>query len=318
MVNRLARTSVHIEHRAISLLVDIRLHRKFFGNLKHLADEWIVFRHHVIQGRHVLLGHDQEMDRSLRTKILECHDEVVFMHKVCRCIAFNDPAKKTRLFHGLNLALLGVLLCTTLLAGAKPLQNPTPTDTSSVKRTELLSYEGQTVSSVELAGHPDLKVDEYARLITQRAGEDFSADKIDQSIIALQRTGQFQDIQVDLRPELEGVRVMFIPQPATYFGIYQFSGAEQFPYARLLQVSSYVPQEPYSTVDIQKAQDALTKFLQRNGFFEALVQPNVQTDKPNGLANVNFKVTLHRHAKFGDIEITGTTPDETEHLKDIL
>src|SRR5437763_13786504 len=127
MVNRLARTGVHIEHRAISLLVDIRLHRKFFGNLEHLADEWSVFRHQVIQCRNVLLGHDQEMDRSLRPKILECHDEVVFMHKVCGCIAFDNPAKKTRLLHGLNLALLGVLLCTTLLAGAKPLQHPTRT-----------------------------------------------------------------------------------------------------------------------------------------------------------------------------------------------
>ncbi len=318
MVNRLARTGIHIEHRAISLLVDIRLHRKFFGNLEHLADQWIVFGHQVIQGRNVPFGHDQEMDWRLRPKILERHDEVVFMHKVRGCIAFDDPAKKTRLLHGLNLALLGVLLCTTLLAGAKPLQNPTPTDTSSVKRTELLSYEGQTVSSVELAGRPDLNAGEYTELIAQRAGEKFSADKIDESIIALQRTGQFQDIQVDLRPELEGVRVMFIPQPATYFGIYQFTGAEHFPYARLLQVASYVPQEPYSAVDIQKAQDALTKFLQRNGFFEAQVDPNVQTDKPNGLANVNFKVTLNRQAKFGDISITGTTPDETEHLKGIL
>jgi outer membrane protein insertion porin family len=318
MVNRLARTGVHVEYRAVSLLVDIRLHRKFFGNLEHLADERIVFRHQVIQCRNVLLGHDQEMDRSLRPKILECHHEVVFMHKVCGCIAFDDPAKKTRLLHGLNLALLGVLLCTTLLAGAKPLQNPTPTDTSTVKRTELLSYEGQTVSSVELAGRPDLNGDEFTRLIAQRAGEKFSADKIDQSIIALQRTGQFQDIQVDLRPELDGVRVVFIPQPAVYFGMYQFPGAEQFPYARLLQVSSYVPQEPYSAVDIRKAQEALARFLQRNGYFEADVQPNVQTDKPNGLANVNFKVTLKRQAKFGDISISGTTPDETEHLKVIL
>src|SRR5207249_7986946 len=176
----------------------------------------------------------------------------------------------------------------------------------------------QMASSVEVAGRPDLNIEEFTKILTQRAGEPFSAAKIEQSIIALQRAGQFQDVQVDLRPELEGVRVMFIAQPASYFGIYQFPGAERFPYARLLQASSYAPEEPYSAVDIQKAQDALIKFLHRNGFFEAQVEPNVQTDKPNGLTNVNFKVTLNRQAKFGDIAITGTTPDETEHLKDLL
>ncbi len=150
------------------------------------------------------------MDRCLRPKILECHDEVVFMHKVRGCIAFDNSAKKTRLLHGFNLALLGVMLCTTLLAGAKPIQNPAPTDTSAVKRTELLSYEGQTISSVELAGRPDLNAEEFTRLLTQHAGDRFSAAKIDQSILALQNTAQFQDIQVDLRPELEGVRVIFI------------------------------------------------------------------------------------------------------------
>src|SRR5207237_1968207 len=63
---------------------------------------------------------------------------------------------------------------------------------------------------------------------------------------------------------------------------------------------------------------ALIKFFQRNGFFEAQVQPEIQTDQTNGLANVNFKVTLNRQAKFGDLVLNGTTPDETEHLKGIL
>ena len=136
------------------------------------------------------------------------------MHKVRGCFAFDNSAKKTRLLHGFNLALLGVMLCTTLLAGAKPIQNPSPTDSSTVKRTELLSYEGQTISSVELAGRPDVNVEEFTRSLPLHAGDAFSAAKIDQSILALERTGQFQNIQVDLRPELEGVRAIFILQPA--------------------------------------------------------------------------------------------------------
>src|SRR6266446_2324004 len=192
VIYRLARARVHVEHRAISLLVDIGLHCKFLGNLEHLADERIIFRYHIIQSRDVLLGHDQKMNWRLRPQILKCHDEVVFMHKVRGCLAFDDSAKKTRLLHGFNLAL-GVMLCTTLLAGAKPIQNPAPTDSSTVKRTELLSYEGQTISSVELAGRPDVNVEEFTRSLPLHAGDAFSAAKIDQSILALERTGQFQN-----------------------------------------------------------------------------------------------------------------------------
>ena len=187
------------------------------------------------------------------------------MHKFRRCIMTNNPAKKTRLLHRCNLALLGVLLCTTLLgvASAQDLAD------DPVKRTEVLSYEGQKVSTVELAGQPDLNLEEVMPLVAQRGGEDFSAEKVDQTVAALQGTGKFKNVQLDLRPESDGVRVVFILQPAIYFGMYQFTGAEEFAYARLLQIANYVQQEPYSSIDIANAQDSLVKFLQRNGYFQA-------------------------------------------------
>ena len=237
------------------------------------------------------------------------------MHKFRRRIVSNDSAKKARLLHRCNLALLGLLLCTTLLAGAHSSQEPKK---DPAKRTELLSYEGQTVSSVELAGQPDLNMDEFNALVAQHSGEDFSIEKIDETVASLQRTGKFQDVQIDLRPEQDGVRVVFILQPAIYFGLYDFRGADRFSYSRLLQASNYVQQEPYSKIDIDKAEQSLLAFLQRNGYFQAEVDPKVQIDKVNGLANVSFDIKLNRLAKFGDIKIQGPTADEAEHMKESL
>jgi outer membrane protein insertion porin family len=249
-------------------------------------------------------------------KIFECHNEVILMHKLRGRIVFDYSAKKASLLHGCNLALLGLLLCTTLLAGAHPPQELTQ---SPVQRVELLSYEGQNVSSVELAGQPDLNVEEMMPLVAQRSGEEFSGSKIEQTLATLQGTGKFKDVQLDLRPEQEGVRVVFVLQPAIYFGMYQFPGAERFPYSRLILAANYVQQEPYSSIDIQKARESLLTFLQRNGYFRAEVMPEVEVDKANGLANVNFRVKLNKLAKFGDVRIQGTTtPDETEHLKGTL
>ncbi len=240
------------------------------------------------------------------------------MHKFRRCIVSNNSAKEARLLHGCNLALLGLTLCTTLLAGAHPLQTDGQIPASGVLRTEVLSYEGQNVSSVELAGRPDLKQEELLGLVTQHAGEAFSTVRIDASLNALKRTGRFQDVHLDLRPELDGVRVMFVLQPAVYFGMYQFPGAEKFAYSRLLQVSNYAIQEPYSPVDVQKAKESLTTFFRRNGYFQPEVQPEVRTDAATGLANVDFHVKLNPPAKFGDVEISGATPEETEHLRNTL
>jgi outer membrane protein assembly factor BamA len=155
-------------------------------------------------------------------------------------------------------------------------------------------------------------------IVLQREDQPFSAAKVDQTITALKHTGKFRDVQLDLRPEQDGVRIMFILQPAVYFGIYEFTGAEHFPYTRLLQAANYSPQAPYSTVDIQKATESLTTFLRRNGYFESEVHPEVQMDKASGLANVNFHINLNRPAKFGDIVINGPSEDQSNHLKDLL
>jgi len=201
-----------------------------------------------------------------------------------------------------------------LLLAAHPQQEPA----KSVKGIELLSYEGQKVSSVELAGQPEINLDEMMPLLKLRSGEDFSSTKIDATIAALQGTDKFTDIRLDLRPEQDGVRVVFILEPATYFGIYQFPGAERFPYNRLVQVANYVQQEPYSALDVQRAEQTLKTFFQRNGYFQAEIKPEIKIDRARGLANIDFRVQLNRLADFGDIIIRGTTPEETEHLKSSL
>src|SRR5438876_11589788 len=117
------------------------------------------------------------------------------------------------------------------MAETHPSQSPRQDPDLSNK---LLSYEGQTVSSVELAGQPDINLDETMPLVSQRAQDDFSAEKVNQSIEALRRTGKFKDVELDVRPEQDGVRVIFILQPAVYFGMYKFAGAERYPYNRLI------------------------------------------------------------------------------------
>src|SRR5262249_6208382 len=126
-------------------------------------------------------------------------------------------------------------------------------------------------------------------------------------------------VEIEIRPDANGVRVLFVLQPAIYFGVYEFPGAlDRFPYSRLLQVADYPPRGAYTSVDVDRAQRALETFFQRNGYFHAEVRPQIRIDKIHGLVNVFFHTRLNRQAKFGKLEIRGTSLQETAHLKRVL
>jgi outer membrane protein insertion porin family len=180
----------------------------------------------------------------------------------------------------------------------------------------LPSYEGQRVTSVELAGHPELDTSALESLLAQHAGEPFSRAKVNESIASLERTGKFQAVKLDIRPEAKGVRVIFVMEPAIYFGIYEFRGIDtKFAYSELLQVANYPPRGAYTALDVAEAREEIETFLHRSGYFEAQVQTSLEMHAREGLVDVIFHCTLNRRAKFGNVIIDGTTPEETEKLR---
>ncbi len=228
--------------------------------------------------------------------------------------SFAVHLRRTILLLAFLIALLGIApLESQTGVTAAPQQAP---QTAPQIEKILPSYQGQHVTTVELAGQPNLNTAPLLPLLAQKPGTPFSEAEVKQTQAALQRTGRFQAVELEMRPEANGVRVLFVLQPATYFGVYEFPGAmNHFAYSRLLQVADYPPRGAYTPVDVQDAADALHKFFQRMGFFQAKVTPRLQVDKVHGLANVFFDTDLGRRAKFGNVIITGTTPQETALLK---
>jgi outer membrane protein assembly factor BamA len=178
-----------------------------------------------------------------------------------------------------------------------------------------VSYDGQNVSSVDIAGRPDLNVRQLRQSIAQPINAPYSTQKVNESIAALKQAGPFTDVQVDVRPEANGLRVLFVAQPAMYFGMFDFGDANKvFSYTRLLQVANYSNQEPYTAGRIEQADADLVTFFRRSGYFMATVEPELQTETSRGVVNVLFHVNLRRKAKFGNLVLTGVTDEETKRL----
>src|SRR5882724_10733801 len=226
---------------------------------------------------------------------------------------------KCRSFARFSLAAGAILLVVSLLlAGTVVAQTQTPATAPQV-RDVLPSYEGQPVVSVELAGRPDLDEKTLRPFLAQKQGEAFSQAKVDQTISALKNSGKVKEVELEIRPQANGIRILFICQPALYFGLFDFPGAAgKFTYSRLLQVSDYPPRGAYSAVDVGTSQASILKFLQQNGYFEAQVRPETSIDAAHGLVNVAFHVKLNRHAKFGKVFLAGAPPAQEPQLQKAL
>jgi outer membrane protein insertion porin family len=178
-----------------------------------------------------------------------------------------------------------------------------------------ISYEGQRVASVQLAGQPDANLKQLRALIAQPVNAPYSQAKIDETVAELKKAGQFKDVGVDVTPEAEGLHVAFVLKPAYYFGVFTFPKPEKiFSYTRLLQAANYSKQEPYSQEKVEEADSNLLDFFHRAGFFLVNVEPKLQIDRSHGVVNVEFDVNLKRRAKFGKLEITGVSEAQTTRL----
>ena len=218
--------------------------------------------------------------------------------------------------------LLRSLICVCLLWVIDPhayAQNAQPAS-SQIPKTppgaaQLLSaYEGQNVTAVEIAGRPELKSTQFASLFAQKAGQPFSKEKVDQTAAALKAAGKFADVRVDVEAEASGVRVVLVLEPALYFGMFQFPGSGQFPYARLIQVANYAPQTPFNADDVERDRQNLVTFFRQQGYFQVEVKSAVHVDPANEIANIEFDTTLNRKAKFGEIKVEGPTPQQSTKL----
>lgn len=176
------------------------------------------------------------------------------------------------------------------------------------------SYEGQNVSSVRLAGQPDLDPSQFTSIMAQKPGEPFSAKNVEQTAEALRATGKFKQVRIDVEPEANGVRVTYVLEPAVWYGIFQFPGSGHFAYSQLIQASNYPVQRPYDAQEIETDRRSLQAFFQQEGYFEAQVQTQLKVDTDHDIANVDFKVTLARKAKFGQAVTQGGTSAQDAEL----
>jgi outer membrane protein insertion porin family len=195
---------------------------------------------------------------------------------------------------------------------AQTQQKPSPSEAKSESNADSLSfYEAQNVSSIQVAGRPGFTAALYSQLFLQQVGQPFSQDRVEKTAAALKASGHFDQVQTQIKPEPNGVGILFVVQPADYFGIFEFPGAQRFPYSQLIQAANYPIQAAFNQEEVENDARGLVNFYRQEGFFRAAVQPHVDEDAGHAVASVEFQTALGGRAKFGTIMIEGA-PDGDE------
>lgn len=176
-------------------------------------------------------------------------------------------------------------------------------------------YEGQKVVSIELAGQPEFNLSRCGQCIVQQVGEPFSEKKVNASGAALKAAGGFERVETQVEPVEGGLRIVFVLEPATSFGIFRFPGASRFPYSQLIQAANFPSQGAFNPSEVERDRGSLTSFFEREGYFKATVAPKIDVDSTHAIANVDFGSALGQRAKFGSIEVQGTEQDQARRLE---
>src|SRR5579862_2719529 len=176
-------------------------------------------------------------------------------------------------------------------------------------------YDGQKVSAIDLIANPHRNIAPFREVVLQKAGEPYSQQKVEASIEALQKAGGFPKVSVNVVPDIQGLRLNFLLEPAYFIGIVEFPGAARaFAYIRLLQVANLQDEDPYDSGRVEIAKKALQDFFARNGYFQSDTESETEIDDAHQLVNVVFRVQLGKRARVGGIEIQGTNEAETARL----
>ena len=176
------------------------------------------------------------------------------------------------------------------------------------------AYNGQNVSAISLIANPHRDLTPLYPLVAQKVGTPYNEATIEASAQALKKAGGVPKVDINVEPEVAGLRVNFLLEPAYYLGIVEFAGAtKRFSYTRLLQVVNLPDEDPYDPGRVPIAETALTDFSHRNGYFQAKVHAEPNIDDAHELVSVSFVVEMGKQARISSVKVEG--PDNPESAR---
>jgi outer membrane protein insertion porin family len=206
-----------------------------------------------------------------------------------------------RRLHATSL-LATCLLILSSLAEAQPV---TPAPPASAD-----AFEGLTVRSIEFdpVDQP-LERAIIDSLLPVRVAQPFHATQARDAIEKLHATGRYEDIQVDVEPNADGVDVRFITTNSWFFGHVDVDGDIPEPptHGQIISVASLTLGQSFDAAQVIDAETKIRQLLIDDGFFFPEVSHSYEYDREYQQVRVVFKIHVGGRAHYTVPAITGDT-----------
>lgn len=170
------------------------------------------------------------------------------------------------------------------------------------------NYEGKVVESVELPGAAERDREHLLGLLPQKGGVPLRREEVSESIRALYATGRFADIQAEVTPSGEGVRLSFVTSPNFFVGAVQVEGAPTRPNANQIGNASKLQLgDRFSSDKLDRALENIRQLMQENGYYRARVTAESTSNITTQQVDILLHVSSGPQAHVGEVRVTGTS-----------
>ncbi len=166
--------------------------------------------------------------------------------------------------------------------------------------------EGQTVREIRF--DPAVFGERFRDRVTLKAGEEYSAVAVRESIARLYATGRFAEISVDASPApaATGVIVTFQLQPSFFVGNVTATGVKDHPTpVQVVNSAKLQLGEPYTEAKRNAALDAIHRVMTANGYHQAKVTESVTKHSDTQQVDVLFAIDSGKQARIGSLQWAG-------------
>jgi len=170
-------------------------------------------------------------------------------------------------------------------------------------------YEGTPISVISF-DPPSQPLDpaELVAILPLKAHQPLRIADVKASIVRLYATGRYRDIEVDALPAANGqVAIQFRTKDSFFIGHVSVSGNIPDPPnpGQLANASRLYLGTPFIEADVKTAQGNISRLLTSNGFYEAVVKPEIEYSDIAEQVDINFVITPGKRAKFTTPELSG-------------
>jgi len=187
-------------------------------------------------------------------------------------------------------------------------QNAPSPSNPPIQSTSQSEAQAKTIVSIDLTGVSGRDRDHLLSLLPLKPGMPLDRDVVAESIRTLYGTGRFADIQAEVSPSGDGIRLTFATSANFFVGAVQVEGAPTRPTAnQIVNAAKLQLGELYNIEKLNRALENIRQLMQENGYYRERVTAESTSNLNNQQTSILFHVTAGAQAHVGEVKVTGTS-----------